>query len=263
MTDDVLAPWIAAYREENQGTSLDVTAIRRRVLVAVGSRRRRRFGAMRFVLPVAATFFGSVALAASQGMLPRLDEVREWLGMATTESGKRTDDDEDRARNAVRRAPPPVVRNDEAVPSGEPSRPAEAVPAPGLSLDELPVEKSTRAPSAPWEETPVASTAPPIASTAPPVDGRNALSTDLRAYQVAHRLHFDGGDPKRALVAWDAYLDSYPAGTFAPEARFNRAVCLLRLGRRDEARSLLVPIAESSFAFGRDRARALLEAMGE
>jgi hypothetical protein len=36
------------------------------------------------------------------------------------------------------------------------------------------------------------------------------------------------------------------------------------LGRRAEAKSVLVPIAESSsFAFGRERARALLDAMGE
>jgi TolA-binding protein len=77
-------------------------------------------------------------------------------------------------------------------------------------------------------------------------------------------LHFDGGDPGQALRAWDAYLQAYPAGTFAPEARFNRAVCLLRLGRRAEAKSVLVPLAEgSAFVFGRDRARALLDTMGE
>jgi hypothetical protein len=77
-------------------------------------------------------------------------------------------------------------------------------------------------------------------------------------------LHFHGGDPAQALGAWDAYLASYASGTFAPEARFNRAICLLRLGRREEARSVLVAIAESNSAvYGRERARALLDAMQE
>jgi tetratricopeptide (TPR) repeat protein len=268
MTDDVLAPWIAAYREENPGTALDANAIRRRVFAAFASRQRRRFGAMRFVLPVAATFFGSVALAASQGVLPRLDEVREWLGMSA--SGKRAAED-GRVRGAVEvcRAPPPAVRRDDALRAAEPERPAIAPPP--FSIADLPVGPSAPTPVARSKAAPVGrSGAAPVApsETAPapleaPHERRDALSADLRAYQTAHRLHFDGGDPLRALAAWDAYLDAYPADTFAPEARFNRAVCLLRLGRRAEARSVLVPIAESSFAFGRDRARALLDAMGK
>jgi hypothetical protein len=96
-----------------------------------------------------------------------------------------------------------------------------------------------------------------------PVSRPDPLGAELRAYQTAHRLHFDGGDPARTLAAWDAYLEAHPAGTFVAEARFNRAVCLLRLGRRAEAKSVLVPIAESSSAYGRWRARALLDAMGE
>jgi hypothetical protein len=88
------------------------------------------------------------------------------------------------------------------------------------------------------------------------------LRSDLAAYERAHRLHFHGGESSAALVAWDAYLASHGAGTFVPEARFNRAVCLLRLGRRAEAKQVLVAIAESGTAVhGRERARALLDAM--
>src|SRR4051794_15465284 len=51
------------------------------------------------------------------------------------------------------------------------------------------------------------------------------------AYERAHRDHFFGDAPAAALSAWDAYLSAYPRGTFAPEARYNRALCLVRLAR--------------------------------
>jgi len=251
MTYDALAPFVQAYRQENPGAALDARAIRSRVLVGIGVRQRRRLLTLRFVLPIAATFFGSVALAASHGGLPRLDEVREWLGVApqapeSTETGRRA-----RAVGTHRTpAPKPAV---------EAAQPAQAEPAVGLSLDELPA-----APIEPRREVEIRSERAVDARSAPAVEARpDPLKADLGVYQKAHQLHFHGGDPVQALAAWDAYLASYPRGTFAPEARFNRAVCMLRMGRRSEARSVLVTIAESSAgAYGRERARALLEAMG-
>jgi hypothetical protein len=254
MTDDALAPFIRAYRDENSGTALDARAIRRSVLQGFQLRQRRRLFAVRFVLPIAATFIGSVALAASQGLLPRLEEVPRWFGISEDGTGRRTLGDEPvRARQVGRRPlPPPVARVEEKpAPAPAPVILAPATdPEPRLRVDELPLQKPTEPKVSPPEPTARAS--------------GGALSADLRAYREAHRLHFDGADAGRALAAWDTYLASHPAGTFAPEARFNRAVCLLRLGRRAEAKSVLVPIAESSsFAFGRERARALLDAMGE
>jgi hypothetical protein len=54
---------------------------------------------------------------------------------------------------------------------------------------------------------------------------------ERRAYEKAHRAHFFADAPEPALVAWDQYLAAFPRGTFAPEARYNRALCLVRLGR--------------------------------
>jgi hypothetical protein len=230
MTDDALAPFIRAYRDENAGSSLDARAIRRRLLVGVGRGQRRRLLVMRYALPVAATFFGSVALAASQGALPRLDEVRAWFGgteaqaPATVPAGVR--------RSQVREHVPPVVR-----PSAPAPEPVQAVALEDLAAQAGPTTRGLSASPDP-------------------------LRADLAAYEEAHRLHFHARDASRALSGWDAYLASYPRGTFAPEAQLNRAVCLLRVGRRSEARAALERlVAAPSGAYASDRARALLDAI--
>jgi len=62
-------------------------------------------------------------------------------------------------------------------------------------------------------------------------------------YRRAHELHFHGGAPARTLAAWDAYLAAEPAGRFSIDARYNRALILIRLGRYAEARAALAPFA--------------------
>jgi TolA-binding protein len=72
-----------------------------------------------------------------------------------------------------------------------------------------------------------------------------APNPEVASYRQAHRTHFDGAPPSVALAAWDKYLAAYPAGSFAPDARFNRALCLLRLGRNADARAALAPFAQA------------------
>jgi len=61
-------------------------------------------------------------------------------------------------------------------------------------------------------------------------------------------------------AAWDAYLASYPAGVFAPEAAYNRALCLARLGKTAKATAALRPFARGRFgAYRRDEAALLLD----
>lgn len=230
MTDDALSPWIRAYCDENSGASLDARAIRRRVLAFGGARQRRHLFVVRYVLPVAATFFGSVALAASQGALPRLDEVRAWLGV--TEARAPEVMPAGARRSKVRAHAPTVTR---------PSAPA-LQPVPAVALEDLAVQAE-----------------PPSSG---PRTSPDPLHADLAAYEEAHRLHFHASDASRALTGWNSYLAFHPGGTFAPEAHLNRAVCLLRLGRRSEARAALEGLAATpSGAYAGDRARALLDAM--
>ncbi|HLK90266.1 MAG TPA: tetratricopeptide repeat protein, partial [Polyangia bacterium] len=74
-----------------------------------------------------------------------------------------------------------------------------------------------------------------------------ASGAEAAAYGQAHRAHFGGGEPARALAAWDDYLRRYPHGAFVPEARFNRALCLVRLGRIADAERALRPFSDGGF----------------
>ena len=78
------------------------------------------------------------------------------------------------------------------------------------------------------------------------------------AYERAHRDHFFGDAPAAALSAWDAYLAAYPRGTFAPEARYNRALCLVRLARFAAAADALRPFATGRFGGYRRHESCLL-----
>jgi TolA-binding protein len=113
--------------------------------------------------------------------------------------------------------------------------------------------------------------APPRAAPAPhrpaaPATTEAAATAAAQAeedlYATAHRAHFVSHDPAAALAAWDAYLASYPRGRFALEARYNRALSLVRLGRTGEARVALAPFADGSLGGYRQReARELLDAL--
>jgi len=61
-----------------------------------------------------------------------------------------------------------------------------------------------------------------------------------------------------ALAAWDRYLAVDARGPLVLEARFNRAVCLVSLGRKAEARLALAPFANGEYgSYRRNEARTL------
>jgi hypothetical protein len=98
---------------------------------------------------------------------------------------------------------------------------------------------------------------PPMTAALP--DSLPAARGEENLYGRAHRAHFVDDAPRRALAAWDAYLAAYPHGVFAPEARYNRALCLLRLGRRADAARALRPFADGRFGgYRRADAQVLL-----
>ena len=108
----------------------------------------------------------------------------------------------------------------------------------------------------------VAAPAPVVALTIPVPSSVTRASSradeEARAYGRAHEAHFVTNEPRAALELWDRYLGRYPRGTFAPEARFNRALCLLRVGRPDEAVEALRPFAAGAYGGYRQREAATL-----
>ena len=93
-------------------------------------------------------------------------------------------------------------------------------------------------------QVPAAAPAPARHETQPLASASELL------YTRAHELHFRGHDPAAALAAWDAYLAAEPTGTFAIEARYNRALCLVRLGQLADARRALEPFAHGDVEHG-------------
>jgi hypothetical protein len=89
----------------------------------------------------------------------------------------------------------------------------------------------------------------------------DANARELALFRRAQTLHL-ARDPA-ALAAWDAYLALAEHGALVPEARYNRALCLVRLGRKSEARLALEPFAHGDYAaYRRNEAQALLDALG-
>jgi hypothetical protein len=242
MTDYTLARAADALRRSRHGSSQRATTTRRRVLALAAARRRKSRWVVTFLVPLAAVVGLSAAWAAATGRLPRTHLA--FTGPAA-----------------------PVV-------VGVPvRRPTPAPPAPASSGGSSAETARAQAPDAPAVSTDsIAATSPPQSGPAAATGGLPAravgahavasVDRDAALYAVAHRAHFVERDPAAALRAWDAYLAALPEGRFALEARYNRALSLVRLGRVDEARGALQPFASGRYGGYRAReARELLDAL--
>lgn len=112
-----------------------------------------------------------------------------------------------------------------------------------------PLVRRVAVPEAAWP-TPPTDTVEPAPPPPPPLIVKRpprqvAIET---MYRKAHVLHFHGADDVAALAAWDAYLAAEPSGRFAVEARYNRALILVRLARYADARAALAPFADGDVA---------------
>jgi len=239
--DRLLADSFTALREmhSKSGTNQErASATRRAILLRATKERKRRAVVLRLVLPLAAVLAVSTAWAAATGRLPRVYAV-------VMETLRPTPN---REPTAV--APLPSVAT---------------APAPAPTTEPAP-ESSTSAAA-----TASASASASVAVVAPPPPKASTTTSgavsdrEESLYRVAHEAHFVARDSSRALGAWDAYLATYPQGRFAPEARYNRALSLVRLNRRTEAKSALQPFADGKEVGGyRQReAKELLNALDE
>jgi hypothetical protein len=82
-------------------------------------------------------------------------------------------------------------------------------------------------------------------------------SAEVALFRRAQRLH-NAHDPE-AIAAWDAYLRVATSGALVPEARYNRALALIRANRFAQARRALEPFANGQYgAYRKQEAQELL-----
>jgi len=237
MSKDLLAEATRALRETEPVSESEARATRTRVLAGLHQTRVRRRTRLAFLLPIAASFVAFSAWAAASGQARRvLDQFEQLVGITASSTGNASSRSSTKtsSRRLATPAAPDEVRSPDPAPLAS-SR--EAEPAPAATV-------VTRA----------ASSARATASSS------SAPDPTLALYRRAHAAHFVDHDPARALAAWDAYLSAAPNGSFAPEARYNRALSLVRLGRTGEARTALEPFANGAYGgYRQAEASALLQ----
>lgn len=231
MSDDLnLKDAFRAVRERYDGEHPQADATLNRALFRARALDRKRRMTRWVVLPIAAALCASTAWASVTGRLPKmLSSLVE----------------PEHPVHVNVHVPPSSVPAPQPQPNPEPPPAAEPAPEP--------------APIASTAHKPVA-VLPVPSTTAVPTTSANDPHAAL--FADAHRIHFVEKDPGRAVAAWDAYLAAAPTGRFAPEARYNRALAWVRLGRHAEAKKELEAFANGTFGeYRRSEARALLDAL--
>lgn len=275
--DDLLAKATRELRDAGDPPLPELRQTRRRIVEAAGRAEKPSRRWVWLVGQLAAFLLAATALAATTGQLqPMIDAVREVLVGAPAELPAPARETAPRgvrrsAQSAAVESPLAEVATAPALPETAGDVPTEQVPTAPLTHAGASASAAAGAPEPPASEALPQGTArrPPdgeaivAVSPAAPDAPLPANDPDLELYREAHRAHFVQRDPRAALEAWDRYLAAYPRGNFTLEARYNRALCLVRLGRHDAARQALAPFAagEVSGGYRRAEAGALLEAL--
>jgi hypothetical protein len=241
MTHDLLERATKALEEsghDQQGGRFT----RERLMASLHETKRKKSVRFAVFLPLAAIFVGSTAFAAVTGHLEVI--VMSALDVVgVTEPEVR-----------VPAAPPvaPAARAQGQKPRSAPAAPAVVEPA--RSAEPAP---EAEAPATLREQTstPVRRT---TSSRSPEPDDAHAV------YRSAHAAQFKLNDAAGAIRGYEAYLAVQPGGRFAVDARYNRALCLVRVGRQAEARVELARFASGSYGgYRRGDAERLLAALDE
>lgn len=247
MSDELLKRATDALRATTEAPNPRSGLTRARVLEGAEkrSRARRGFG-LRLALVLAGLFTVGTALARVDVLLPKLREALGLRAVSRPAAPQRMPP----PRSAPGRGPrePPAADTEPLLPSM-----SATVSDAGADQGKASVTRASkphrRAPSPRATLAPEAAAAP-TATPAPE-------SAELALFRRAQALHL-ARDPG-ALAAWDAYLRVAEHGALVPEASYNRALCLVRLGRHAAARAALEPFARGEFGgYRRAEAEALL-----
>lgn len=267
MTDDLLKRASAAVREETADADEGARFTRARVMASLQQSQIRRRSRLAVLLPLAACFAAASAFGMVTGRVPALvQSVSHSLGFSDAPAPKPAPARRKPTSTPVTASPTPSAVPAELAAALEPLAPV--VPAPAelaAPAGEARAREPRPAPALRARER--ASSAVPVEPKASSSASSALSDVSDRAhelYRVAHRSHFVDHDFVSALRAWDAYLEAAPNGRFVLEARYNRALSLVRLGRTSEARDALAPFASGKFAgYRQEEARALLDALND
>jgi cytoskeletal protein RodZ len=277
---DLLEQATRALRETSAEPQPKSGLTRARVLDGAEKRYAgRRVSVLRWVVTVAAALAASTALARVAQYWP---EIKRAIAPESAEHSQAAPRHPKRSGprpaqpTAAEPTPQPAVVESPVAPMPAPAtkppaeasapnvrapRPSESV-RPGHATRGLGTARRTaRAPSPapkPLTSIPATEVAPEPEKVAAPAPAGE--SAELSLFRRAQRLHLDH-DP-RALAAWDDYLRIAGRGVLVPEARYNRALSLIRLGRKSEARSALAAFANGEYGnYRKSEARALIDAI--
>lgn len=215
---------------------------RSRVLAGVRQLKQRRVLNLTFGIPLAAVLMGSVAWAASDH---HFAVVVQYVSTALARG------DAEHARRPS--TPMPARRRPDPGATESPAHHQLSGPAVApldTALEAAPANSQARS----------AVAAAPAAHSGATALNSEVTEREFSLYESAHHWHFIDKNWVAALAGWDEYLRKVPRGRFAVEARYNRALCLVRLGRTDQARDALLAFAQGAAGEYRQKeARELIE----
>jgi hypothetical protein len=251
MSEDLLDRAARALRDETESQAEGNQFARARVLGSLHQARVRRHKRFVFMAPFGLLFAAASAWGMATGRAPELArQLATALGLMSEPARVTAAPARAAAPPPAEPAPiPPVAADPEPTAADPEPAPALAEPVPAEPVAPRVSPRATRK-SAPAKRAPSSDELPPLD------DPGHEL------YRAAHHAHFVARDPAQALRGWDEYLAQARGGRFALEARYNRALCLIRLGRSGEASSALEPFARGDFGtYRQDEATRLLAAL--
>jgi TolA-binding protein len=265
-----------ALRTSHTGERAGSGFTRAGIMKTLHARRRRRTLGWATLGPSLALLLGTSAWAQATGQWPRVwhevigvfSIVARDDGVAPAETAAPEPSSPGVSTQPSTSSTSPEPASSSAVPESAPDNataamgdePLPSAPRPRHSADQrAPTPRSSRppTPAPPHEaEPPAPRTAVAQAAPTPPRDA------ELVRFRAAHDTHYRASDPLAAILAYRDYLAAYPQGRFVPEARYNIALNLLRLGRHGEARQQLEPFARGDYGdYRRQAATRLLRSL--
>ncbi len=265
---DRLTSAISAARTRADENAEDGAATRLRIRETLAKRGGVRRKKWTLLAAVIGTLFGSTAFALHQGWeppwashaaavetAPIVERPKVAMQLPTPEQPFVAPPDRETA--SAREEPEALAWSSAPMPRPLRPRPrAVATNVGSVALATPPPPPDSTPP------TPTIGAGPSRVATAVHTDSpAPGLERELAAYRVAHLAHFRGNDPEAALVAWDHYLAKFPDGRMALDARYDRALVLVKLERWKDAREALASFAAANSTYRKTEAAKILDAI--